>query len=82
MCAQFDAVYLRKAVSIARLATQRPAEAAYRITRFVEIEDAYYQNILLKLFIDMFRIAIKENDKDIMNAESDDITFDELLRGF
>lgn len=79
-----DAVYTTaEDVSICAVGDSTVLEAAYRITRFDEIEDAYYQkHPLLKLFVDMFRIAIKENDKDIMNAESDDITFDELLRGF
>lgn len=79
-----DAVYTTaEDVGICAVGDSTLLEAACRITRFAEIENAYYQkNPILKLIVDMFRIAIKENDKDIMNAESDDITFDELLRGF
>lgn len=79
-----DAVYTTaEDVGICAVGDSTVLEAACRITRFDEIENAYYQkNPLLKLIVDMVRIAIKENGKDIMNAESDDITFDELLRGF
>lgn len=79
-----DAVYTTaEDVSICAVGDSTLLEAACRITSFDEIENAYYQkNPLLKLFVDMFRIANKEDGKDIMNAESDDITFDELLRGF
>lgn len=79
-----DAVYTTSEdVGICAVGDSTLLEAACRITRFDEIENAYYQrNPLLKLIIDMVRIAIKENSKDIMNTESDDITFDELLRGF
>lgn len=79
-----DAVYTTaEDVGICAVGDSTLLEAACRITRFAEIENAYYQkNPILKLIVDMFRIAIEENDKDIMNTESDDITFDELLRGF
>ena len=79
-----DAVYTTaEDVGICAVGDSTLLEAACRITRFAEIENAYYQkNPILKLIVDMFCIAIEENGKDIMNAESDDITFDELLRGF
>ncbi len=79
-----DAVYTTaEDVGICAVGDTTLLEAACRITRFDEIENAYYQkHPILKLIVDMFRIANEENGKDIMNAESDDITFDELLRGF
>lgn len=79
-----DAVYTTaEDATICAFGDSTLLEAACRITRFDEIENAYCQiNPLLKLIVDMYRIVNKENDKDIMNAESDDITFDELLRGF
>lgn len=79
-----DAVYTTaEDVGICAVGDSTLLEAACRITRFAEIENAYYQkNPILKLIVDMFRIATEENGKDIMNAESDDLTFDELLRGF
>jgi len=79
-----DAVYTTaEDVAICAVGDSTLFEAACRITRFAEIENAYYQkNPILKLLVDMFRVAIEENGEDIMNAESDDITFDELLRGF
>jgi len=79
-----DAVYTTaEDVGICAVGDSTLLEAACRIARFDEIENAYYQkHPLLKLLVDMFRVDIEENDKDIMSAESDDITFDELLRGF
>lgn len=79
-----DAVYTTSEdVGICAVGDTTGLEAACRITRFDEIENVYYQKYpLLKLIVDMFRVANKENGKDIMNTESDDITFDELLRGF
>lgn len=79
-----DAVYTTSEdVGICAVGDSTALEAAFRITRFDEIENAYYQkNPLLKLIVDVVRIAIKEKGKDIMNAKSDDVTFDELLRGF
>jgi hypothetical protein len=79
-----DAVYTTaEDVTICAVGDSTLLEAAYRITRFDDIENAYYQkHPLLKLLVGMFRLAIEENGEDIMSAESDDITFDELLRGF